>query len=932
MHLKVIACGVFEPELRELAKQVENTVELHFLDAGLHETPDKLRASVQEAIDTASGANFDAVMIAYGLCGRGTSGIVARDIPVALLRVHDCITLFLGSRESYMEQFRRHPGTFYITPGWYEKKVKPTPHQAAGDENWDKLSDDPRYEQWLQQFGADEARFLWQFYNSWQRTYTRAAYISTTENPPEDYEHYTRRLASAMGWEYECITGDVAILRQALQGNWDDEMILVLQPGQRSATTSDNRLLVAVDPATVQLPATPPSGATAHCLRGPADDIIALGIDAGGTYTDAVVYDFASDTVLAKAKGLTTPRDLIVGIRDALSRLGPIPEKQISMVALSTTLATNSIVEERGGRPGVIVMSPFDLPEGAVKWPFVRHVRGALTIGGRETEKPDTAEVRKAIHELLADGIDALVVSGYASVRNPAHEDFVRTIAEQLCNLPVICGHHLSTELDYITRANTAILNGRLLSVIDHLIGAVKASLAELGISSPLMVVKGDGSLVNEAVARMRPVETILSGPAASVVGARFLTGIQHGLVIDMGGTTTDVARVSGGMPEIHPQGAAINGWRTCVKAADIVTVGLGGDSHINFTPDRKLTIGPRRAIPLCFLATADKNARDQLMQLDTLAIPDHTTAAGLDFFVALATPDDVIGIADRDIRTLEKLQDGALSRAVLARRLGLQSPQLLRTAELEAAGYIIRSGLTPTDILHMTGEFTRWDTEAAQAAINIFAELYGEDPQSIIGRIREEIVRKLTMLVITSSCKLPVHNDDTCDPLCRMLLNCALDITDGPINVDIQYPDTIVAIGAPVKPFFPDVGQKLSTQVTIPEHAEVANALGAIASEIIATETVVVRPGEMGNYVVHSRDDRTEHVEIDEAITFAESTAARIASAQAQQAGAGTPRTSTEIDRREVRIADGSVQLVEVHVHATAAGRPTLTTPKLSV
>ncbi len=927
MRLKVVACGVFEPELQRVMQQTPNDVDMHLLDAGLHEDPNQLRGRLQEAIDVAAVEGYDAVVAAYGLCGRGTSGIVARDVPVVLLRVHDCVTLFLGSREAYMEQFRRHPGTFYITPGWYEKKVRGS-EVTKPDGVVERDQIDPRFIRWAEQFGEDGARYLLSFYESWKRNYTRAAFIDTVSGSDEHYERYARDMAEAFGWEYERLEGDTSLLRRVVDGQWDSEDVLVLQPGQRSAISTDARLLVAVE-------SVPAAGVEANLqdadepsLVIEPDAITAIGIDAGGTYTDCVIYDFARDELLAKAKALTTRHDLMVGIEQALDALGPMPTGQIGMVALSTTLATNSVVEDRGGRPGVILMAPFDPEPGAIQWPVVRKVSGVMSIGGDEVSPVSPDETARAVQDLLSEGIDAFVVSGYGSVRNPAHENAVRAVIERHSSLPVICGHHLSTRLDYITRANTAILNGRLLGVIERLLTAVKGALGRRGITAPLMIVKGDGSLINEAVARQRPVETVLSGPAASVVGARFLTKLRDGLVLDMGGTTTDAAEIIDGLPGMDPRGATVGGRRTSVDAADIVTIGLGGDSYVSFNGERHLMVGPRRAVPLCYIAAADDNAQRQLMTLEADSILDRSSGAGLDFFMLLSPPDCMAQFPDRDRRIVDALADGPLSRSALAMRIGLSSPTLVRVDALEASGHVIRGGLTPTDVLHVRGDFAAWDVAAAAHALQLFADLYGDSPDVIAEAVIDHVVRRLCLQVLSSACKLPPHDPYACDcPLCRMLLDSGLSGTDGhAVRVDLSYLNDIVAIGAPVNAFFPEVARRLRGKLTIPKHAEVANAIGAVASEVIMHETVVIRPGEIGNYVVHTRRGRTEYGDIEEAVTAGRAEAERIASQRALAAGAGSPVTRTQVDRRSVRIADGSLQLIEVRVEATAAGRPTLT------
>jgi len=276
----------------------------------------------------------------------------------------------------------------------------------------------------------------------------------------------------------------------------------------------------------------------------------------------------------------------------------------------------------------------------------------------------------------------------------------------------------------------------------------------------------------------------------------------------------------------------------------------------------------------------------------------------------------------------LQALASGPLSRAALARHLGLQSPQLLDTRHLENAGYVQRSALTPTDILHVTGEFVAWDVDAAAHGLVVFSELYGAPQDEIICGVREQIVRRLCMQVLTSAYSLPPHDITGCDcPLCTEILGAALSEDDGrPVHVHFRYDHDLVAIGAPVRPFFPAVAERLGANLIIPEHAEVANAIGAAASEVIVHEKVIVRPGEIDNFVLHSREQRTEYRELEDAISAAGAAAEDLALRRARGAGADDPRIRTDVNRREVRIADGSLQLIEVAVTATAAGRPMLT------
>ncbi|MBU0609949.1 MAG: DUF1638 domain-containing protein, partial [Armatimonadetes bacterium] len=935
MILKVIACGVLEPELKHLAAQSPHDVVVELLEAGLHDRPDLLREQTQAAIErTEAEGGFDAVALGYGLCGRGVSGLIARSIPVVIPRAHDCMTLFLGSRAAYRKQFAAEPGTFYITPGWYENKVRPLGHDK--EKHYDSgtdLQQDSRFAPLAEKYGPERAAYIIHFHDSWKRNYTRAAYIDTGYPEPEKYEAYARQMAEDLGWRYERIAGDPHLLEKLVNGEWDEDEFLVLQPGQRSAASGDEGVLAAISIEAAGAAASPEASVTACQLEAgaptdtttacrleakrlqshgaPTAGTLGLGIDAGGTYTDCVLYDLDSRNVIAKAKAITTHHNLMLGIDEGLRNLvetvAGTPSsghpatrlQEVRVVALSTTLATNSIVEGKGGRPGAIIMSPLTAPGQDINWRPLRHVSGAMDIRGDELEAPDRDEIAGAVRDLLAEGVDAFSVSGYASVRNPDHELLVREIIREHCDLPVICGHELSQRLDYLARANTAILNARLLGVIGKLLEAVKQSLVGLGVAAPVMVVKGDGSLINEQTARERPVETVLSGPAASVSGARHLTDITEGIVFDMGGTTTDSAVLSQGMARLHPEGARVGGWRTSVEAAQIETVGLGGDSHIAFNADRDLIIGPRRVLPICYLIAQDPALMDSLRRIDPRFITTRTNSQALEFFRLGRDHEDTL-LSDRDRRVVEALQAGPLSREDLSRKIGLVEASLLRTERLEDLGFVQRSSLTPTDLLHVTGEFTHWEVAAARLALDIFAELYGGDPDTIIERVRDEIVRRLCLQVVRHVADLPVegprfsrprlplegprfsrpHSDASpggpaearpLQDLGHYLLNLALtDACPGPLQLTFTYSDTIVALGAPVHPFFPEVARRLNARLVIPEHAEVANAIGAVASEVVVREKAFVRPGELAAYVVHSRSGKREYEQLETALEAA--------------------------------------------------------------
>ncbi len=928
MKLKVLACGVFEPELRFLVPKSPHEIDLVLLDAGLHETPRELRRAAQEAIDSAEG--YDAVVVVYGLCGRGTAGLLAHNVPVVLPRVHDCLTLFLGSREEYRRQFSQNPGTFYITAGWYEHKVAPRGQAPSEGLRGDRVEEEPRYRQWAAKYGDDNARAILQFYDSWKHNYSRAAFIDTGLGDRETYAAYARDMAREFGWSYEVLRGHTEVLEALLNGDWDRPDVLVLQPGERSVATGDEQVLGAVQRGSADVMELADAGnplAPADSAPTPPGTL-GLGIDSGGTFTDCVLMDLGTGEVLAKAKAQTTHYDLLVGIDEALGKLEMEEPGAITMVALSTTLATNAIAEGKGGLIGAILMTVDGKPDPHVSWQPQRVLGASMDIGGSERRPLDLREAERAIDELLLAGVEAFAISGYASVRNPAHELAVRDLVRERCDLPVVCGHELSSKLNYVHRANTAILNARLLPTIRHLIDAARKVLRRHGVTAPLMIVKGDGSLISEATALERPVETVLSGPAASVAGARYLTGEADCLVMDMGGTTTDTAVVEQGLVRISDEGARVNGWQTSVAAADIQTSGLGGDSYVQFDAERRLRIGPWRVVPLCYLAHAHPIAAEQIMSLNAEHQVDRSSARLLDFY-ALGRSAQEAELSDTEAWMLEALAKGPLSADALAARLGLTSHLLLRTARLEALGYIQRSGLTPTDVLHARGEYRAWDVEAARHALSVFADLYGCPADEMGERILEEVVRRLCLEALRRELgdkilEGPWATREGGNGLAREIIDAALDGRSlGPLSLRLQYTRPIVAIGAPVRAFFSQVGQRLDANVLIPPHAEVANAIGAVVSEVVVREQAVVRPGEVANYVLHWREGRREFESLGEALLEARRVLHELASRTALSAGAERVRVRVDVNERWGYLATGEQELIEVRLEATAAGRP---------
>ena len=331
-----------------------------------------------------------------------------------------------------------------------------------------------------------------------------------------------------------------------------------------------------------------------------------LGIDTGGTYTDAVLVN-NTDQVVAGVKALTTHSNLAVGIGSALAQLPRSELGAVGLVSLSTTLATNAVVEGRGAPVGLILAGYSSAQaerahlEQIVRDGHLLLLDGSHDATGSESAPLDLDTARTAIFEWHSK-VSAIGFSAIFGVRNPAHEIALREMIRAHTHLPVTCGHELASSLDAPRRAVTVAINASLIPFISKLIRSVQTILGDLSISAPLMVVKGDGSLVRAEIALQRPVETVISGPAASVIGACHLSRSHTAIIADMGGTTTDIAIVTDGQPDISDQAALIGDWRPMVETIRVLSVGLGGDSEARFKGGRGLALGPRRVVPMSLL------------------------------------------------------------------------------------------------------------------------------------------------------------------------------------------------------------------------------------------------------------------------------------------------------------------------------------------
>jgi N-methylhydantoinase A/oxoprolinase/acetone carboxylase beta subunit len=678
-----------------------------------------------------------------------------------------------------------------------------------------------------------------------------------------------------------------------------------------------------------------------------------LGIDTGGTYTDAVIFESRQrgrSRVVGSAKALTRRHDLALGIRESVERvLGTAGGEQIELVSLSTTLATNAIVEGQGGSICLILIGyPPDalqqsrLGEVMGRDPVV-FVDGGHDATGEQMQELDMRKARRAVDTFSAK-VSSFAVSGYFSVRNPSHENAVRGMIRERSGSPVTCGHELTSNLHASRRALTAALNARLISVLSELIRAVQGMLSEKHIRAPLMVVKGDGSLVDAAFALEYPIETILSGPAASVVGSLFLSGRPDACVVDMGGTTTDIALVQEGRPVLNRDGAIVGGWQTMVEAVQIHTVGLGGDSEVHLDETGLTDLGPRRLIPLSLLVYENPRIMEDLRRQGERRTVGRYAAR---FAILQRSWRELQGeLAESQRQILGHLESAAaVSLESLFR--AADSPYLLETQlqRLTTLGYVAISGFTPTDAAHVLGMHSSWSREAALLGAELMLRSRGGQPGGITSaeQLCRETIRRTVLQAgrAISAAVLAERYDfhlDSFPAVRELFVDRALESTaDGRQPAEEQEGDAdllwvklrlnrpLVAIGAPAGTYFPQVAGSLQTELVVPDHAEVANAVGAVVGSIMQTVRVLITPQEGGELLrVHCEDGVHDFADLDQAADFAVRAARERAEELARKAGAATVTTSTEREDHNA-LAAGDELFVQSVVTATATGRPHL-------
>jgi N-methylhydantoinase A/oxoprolinase/acetone carboxylase beta subunit len=636
--------------------------------------------------------------------------------------------------------------------------------------------------------------------------------------------------------------------------------------------------------------------------------------------------DYENHQVLATHKSLTTKRDFAIGIENVIAGINIDDPAQIKMVSVSTTLATNAIAEGKGKRVALFLIGydpelieNFELAHKFAT-PNFYYFQGGHNLYGQENQPLDLKSILEKVAQVKYE-VDAIAVSSYFSPLNPEHENRVYEAISGVCDLPIVLGHQLSTKLGSIERATTAALNASLLAVLQTFLIAVKRTMEKRKIIAPLMVVRGDGTLMSDEFAVRTPVETIHSGPAASAIGGRFLSQIDNAFVVDVGGTTTDLALIVDGGVTISEDGASVSGYDTSVKAADLLSIGLGGDSHIRIDRDGNITVGPERVVPLAFLADQYPLVKSQIRSL-TRRTWEQSSPDWLEYWYLIREPvDDHLLETPRQKKVFELLRKSPHALPDLLKKISVFHASQLDVETLFQQEIIGKAGFTPTDLFHCDGRYTVWDAETSNIALKAFSQHLFEEPEEIQTQIWQIVSEKILKATVEFLTRQSFPNPDKKDISTWFFKNAAYH--DHPhLNMNFMLAHPLIGIGGPAKMFLEKVSEILNTDFILPPHYQVANAVGAIAGSIMVEEEILVYPKldksglDVIAYFVQTSSERLEIEDIQSALDIARKTCQEVTLSAALRSGADQPQVVVK------EISDG---LDTYRIQAQAIGKPRL-------
>ncbi len=467
-----------------------------------------------------------------------------------------------------------------------------------------------------------------------------------------------------------------------------------------------------------------------------------VGIDVGGTYTDAVLID--KEKVVNKCKFPTMHDDLLHSLLQALDQvIANVETRMIERVVISTTLITNLIAEDKCD-PVVLLLIPGPGMNPA-DYPFQQKayvLSGGIDYRGREIIPLDEHQLEGCIESIKKGGFKKVAVAGKFSCRNNAHENHIGRLLGK-AGLKYELGHRVSSQLNYIRRAATTVFTVATVEEHSAFVDTIKAALLQRDINAPVLILKADGGTLPIENSKSTPVETIFSGPAASTLGAMALSP-QHetSVVADIGGTTTDLALILNGQPLLAAKGVTLNNYYTSITSFAVRSVPIGGDSAVELRDKEIVLLTERKGPAYCF---------------------------------------------------------------------GGPVP-------------------TPTDAMLFLGLIKHGDAAKAEEGIKKIADMLGTSVADVAAKIMQKVTQG-----IANAIENMFHSWEQ-EPAYRVWEL---------LQKEKVRPQNIIGVGGAAQGMIPAVAQAMGCKPIIPEHAEVANAIGAAVAQPTLKVSLRIDTGE---------------------------------------------------------------------------------------
>lgn len=548
-----------------------------------------------------------------------------------------------------------------------------------------------------------------------------------------------------------------------------------------------------------------------------------LGIDTGGTYTDGVIICEYDNSIAAKAKVFTTHDELSDGIRSCIAEMKFDDVKKIKEVHLSSTIAVNKILE--GGAESIGLMQIGKCVEGQLpcKYRYTVSLPQNCNKGFAEISECDMTEIRKT----FLGNVEAVVVSASPSKYSADTECHIAKKLEEKLGIKCVSASCICEQDDYYTKTVNAVFTVFLKPVVEKFINSIRTIVREYGISDRIFIVNALGKLISCDEAVDNPLETVFSGLAASVNGGIALTDERDFLLVDMGGTSSDVTRIIGRDFREFKGIAKIDGYAVKEKTMNIKSYGIGGDSYIRITQCRDIEVGPQRAIPLCVAADRYPYLRDEILNYRRNENYELLTSQEINCYIGVKGA-SLIGLNPMESLTARYLIDNPHNVFYIAEHFNTDADALHmdRLVRQKAVRLI---SLTPTDILHAEGKFAKWDSRISMNAVKRMSEALKLEAEEFLRIADESIVNALSKVCMQGIAAFEdVEFDfDEC-PGAEFILESSFEDRNRLIKTEFSINRPIVAVGAPAGAWIGKVAEKMKTKAIIPEHGEVANAFGA--------------------------------------------------------------------------------------------------------